>query len=106
MNPARPRGADVRKGLFLLLSVAAAAAVFPRAARANPFDHSAFDALLRAHVVDGMVDYDAFQKAPSFPAYLDALARADLTKLDGKEKLAFWINAYNAYTIQLVNLHK
>jgi len=96
----------VRKVFSLLLSVAAATVVFPRAARANPFDHSAFNALLRAHVVDGMVDYDAFQKAPSFPAYLDALARADLTKLDEKEKLAFWINAYNAYTIQLINSHK
>ena len=94
----------MRRLFLLLLSVAASTAV-PRAAPADPFDHSAFDALLRAHVVDGMVDYDAFRKAPSFPAYLDALARADLTKLDVKEKLAFWINAYNAYTIQLINRH-
>lgn len=91
--------------LFLLMFSVAASTVVPRAAGASPFDHSAFDTLLRAHVADGMVDYDAFQKAPSFPAYLDTLARADLTKLDEKEKLAFWINAYNAYTIQLINSH-
>jgi len=95
----------VRKVFVLLLSVAGSTVAAPTA-RGNPFDHSAFDKLLRAHVVDGMVDYDAFQKAPSFPAYLDALARADVAKLDEKEKLAFWINAYNAYTIQLINSHK
>ncbi len=72
---------------------------------AQTFDHSAFDALLRANVVDGMVDYDAFKKAPSFPVYLDSLSKADITKLDPKELLAFWINTYNAYTIQLINSH-
>jgi hypothetical protein len=74
-------------------------------ARAQTFDHSAFDALLRANVVDGMVDYDAFKKAPTFPTYLDSLSKADITKLDPKELLAFWINTYNAYTIQLINSH-
>ena len=69
------------------------------------FDHSAFDTLLRAHVADGRVDYDAFKAAPSFPGYLDQLARADPAALPERERLAFWINAYNAYTIQLINKH-
>ena len=51
---------------------------------AQTFDHSAFDALLRANVVDGMVDYDAFKKAPSFPVYLDSLSKADVAKLEKK----------------------
>jgi hypothetical protein len=84
--------------------VLAALAASPAAA--DTFDHSAFDALLKKHVVKGMVDYDAFAKAPEFPAYLAALDKADLTKLDEKEKLALWMNAYNAYTIQLINKHK
>lgn len=46
-------------------------------AATGPFDHSAFDALLRQHVVEGLVDYDAFRRAPAFSAYLDRLARAD-----------------------------
>ena len=69
------------------------------------FDHAALDALLRAHVADGRVDYDAFQKQPAFAAYLEALARADPAALSEPERLAFWINAYNAYTIQLINVH-
>lgn len=69
------------------------------------FDHSAFDTLLRKHVENGLVDYDAFARAPELPKYLAALAAADPARLSGKERLAFWINAYNAYTIHLVNAH-
>jgi hypothetical protein len=88
----------MRSALLLALTLAAPAAL------GSSFDHSAFDALLRRHVVDGMVDYDAFQSA-EFRTYLDALDRADPASLDDRERLAFWINVYNAYTIQLVNTH-
>ena len=72
---------------------------------AQTFDHSAFDRLLRTNVVNGMVDYDAFAKSPDFARYLAALAATDPSKLGRDEQLAFWINAYNAYTIQLINSH-
>jgi hypothetical protein len=74
-------------------------------ALAQSFDHSAFDALLRAHVKGGLVDYAAFARAPSFPAYLAALDRAEPARLSAAERLAYWINVYNAYTIALVNKH-
>lgn len=74
-------------------------------AQARPFDHGAFDTLLRAHVRGGMVDYDAFAAAPEFKGYLARLAAHDPATLDRAEQLAFWINAYNAYTIQLINKH-
>jgi hypothetical protein len=80
-------------------------ATWPTAAGAATFDHSAFDALLGRHVAGGWVDYDAFRKDPSFPAYLAALDKADLASLSEPERLAFWINAYNAYTIELINRH-
>ncbi len=70
----------------------------------DEFDHGAFDALLRAHVARGMVDYDAFARSPEFARYLDKLAAADPSRGWSKSaQLAFWINAYNAYTIQLIN---
>ena len=72
---------------------------------AATFDHSAFDVLLRRHVKDGLVDYDGFRNDAAFKAYLQALARADVTSLPEPERLAFWINAYNAYTIELINRH-
>ncbi len=73
--------------------------------RQTRMDHAPFDALLRRHVVDGLVDYDAFARAPEFRRYLDALAVTDPAALPPDERLAFWINAYNAYTIQLINKH-
>jgi hypothetical protein len=82
--------------------VAAALVAVAAPAAAQTFDHSAFDALLRAHVVEGMVDYDAFRAAPTFRSYLAALAATDPRTLPRDEQLAFWINAYNAYTIQLI----
>jgi hypothetical protein len=68
-------------------------------------DHSAFDALLRQHVDEGLVDYDAFARSREFERYLDTLAHADLEGLSEPERLAFWINVYNAYTIRQINAH-
>lgn len=72
---------------------------------AQTFDHSAFDALLKTHVVNGMVNYEGFRSASSFKGYLAALARQDPKALPRAEQLAFWINAYNAYTIQQILSH-
>jgi hypothetical protein len=91
----------------MLAVIAVLCAAAPLAAAGGAaFDHSAFDRLLKAHVTaDGRVDYDAFARAPAFPAYLDRLAGAAPDTLSRDAQLAFWINAYNAYTIQLVNAH-
>jgi hypothetical protein len=74
-------------------------------AAALGFDHSAFGNLLGQFVSAGLVDYDAFERSAEFRAYLDRLDRADPAALPEAERLAFWINAYNAYTIELVNRH-
>jgi hypothetical protein len=75
-------------------------------AAAPAFDHSAFDRLLRRHVTDGLVDYDAFGGSPEFRVYLEALAAAHLEDLPETERLAFWINVYNAWTIEQINAHE
>jgi len=80
-----------------------ASLVLPASALA--FDHARFDELLGRHVLHGAVDYDAFAVSPEFGSYLSALAGFDPTALPGQDRLAFWINAYNAYTIHLVNVH-
>jgi hypothetical protein len=82
----------------------------PRASTSPPVqertvDHAAFDRLLRAHVRDGLVDYDAFARSTEFRDYLARLAAADPATLGRDEQLALWINAYNAYTIQLIVKH-
>src|SRR5437660_6331499 len=74
-------------------------------ARPTSFDHSSFSRLLNLHVKRGMVDYDAFARTSEFSAYLGALGRTDPSALGRDDQLAFWINAYNAYTIQLIIAH-
>ncbi len=92
-----------RLGLGLLLLVQVPAS--PAAVQGKSFDHALFDRELRTHVTDGLVDYDAFGRSSRFARYLAQLAAFDPAALRKDEQLAFWINAYNAYTIQLINAH-
>lgn len=89
------------------VAVLALLAVAPRpaAAQTRVIDHAAFDSLLHRHVRDGMVDYDAMEAAPEFARYLTRLASTDLAGVSERERLAFWINTYNAYTIALIVNH-
>ncbi|MCZ8206366.1 MAG: DUF547 domain-containing protein [Gemmatimonas sp.] len=66
-------------------------------------DHAPFDRLLQQWVVNGAVDYDAFAGSADFARYLDALAAAHPERMAPADQLAYWINVYNAYTIQLIN---
>lgn len=74
-------------------------------AMAGDFDHShaSWDAIVRAHVRDGVVDYSAIQAEGKLDAYLaelDAVESVDGWTRD--QQLAYWINAYNAYTVDLI----
>ena len=86
-------------------SILLLAALLAGPAGAQTFDHAAFDGLLHRHVMRGLVDYDAFAAAPEFRSYLEALGRAPVEQLPPPERLALWLNAYNAYTIQLIVAH-
>ena len=83
-------------------TIAAAFSLVAHSTQAQTVDHSAYDRLLKAHVVNGLVDYDAFKSDPAFAGYLKLLAATNPATLPRNEQLAFWINAYNAYTIQLI----
>ncbi len=71
------------------------------------FDHAPFDALLSKHVdPDGWVDYKALAEDPAaLDAYIVSLADAPFDELGRDEKLAFLINAYNAFTLRLILDH-
>ncbi|MEZ0485925.1 DUF547 domain-containing protein [Fibrella aquatica] len=67
--------------------------------------HAAFDKLLKAHVnASGMVNYKGFQKDKAdLKAYTDMLGKnAPASNWSKDDQLAYWINAYNAFTIQLI----
>lgn len=88
----------------IMVALSALMAV-PMRAQTGRVDHAAFDALLHAHVVEGLVDYPAFARDASFARYLAVLDTVQEKLLDPQERLAFWINVYNAFTIQLVASH-
>ena len=65
--------------------------------------HAPFDKMLSAYVKDGWVSYKEFKKNESkLDEYLAALGRTDPSGLSTNDRLALWINAYNAYTIKLI----
>lgn len=67
----------------------------------NEFSHRTFDELVRAHVVGGVVNYPGIMADDRFQAYLRQLDRMDPNRLRTRQdRLAFWINAYNAFAIK------
>jgi hypothetical protein len=63
--------------------------------------HKPFDEVLMANVSDGWVDYNGIAADRRFAAYVQGLERIDAQKFSTRdERLAFWINAYNALAIQ------
>ena len=76
----------------------------PKAAAVAGPDHGKFDAILRKYVANnGDVNYAGIKSNQAgLNAYLGELESADISTMSRKEKLAYWINVYNAYTIKLI----
>ncbi|NJN69884.1 MAG: DUF547 domain-containing protein [Nitrospira sp.] len=65
------------------------------------FSHKVFHEVVRTHVQDGSVNYPAIQSDERLPIYLKQLDRVDPHSLTTRnERLAYWINAYNAFAIK------
>ncbi len=87
--------------------LATAAGIVMLAASASlaqgPPDHLAYGELLASHVHNGRVDYKGFKADERrLDHYLDLLSQTDPALLDRNEQMAFYINAYNAWTIKLI----
>lgn len=72
-------------------------------------DHRAWTELLRDNVKNGLVDYRALlSRRAELDSYLAGLEATDASYfrgLDDEHRLAFWINAYNAYSVSLILDH-
>ncbi len=72
----------------------------------KPINHAIFDSLLKKYVnEEGYVNYKGFLKdSVQFNSYLDLLSRNHPNEKNWskEERLAYWINAYNAFTIKLI----
>jgi len=71
------------------------------------FDHGAFDTLLRKYVNEnGGVDYAGLQEdREQLRAYIQQIGQADVDSLGRNQKLTLLINAYNAFTLELILDH-
>jgi hypothetical protein len=66
-------------------------------------DHSLYARLLAQYVINGRVDYSGLKKEESLlDDYLKVLETTDTQQLDRSEQFAFYINAYNAWTLKLI----
>jgi hypothetical protein len=72
----------------------------------DPISHQSWDDLLKKHVAsNGEVDYKGFQKDEiKLDAYLKLLSdnAPNESTWSQSDQIAYWINAYNAFTVKLV----
>jgi hypothetical protein len=94
----------------ILLIAARSANVSPSVAPATTFSYADYAVLLKATVDDdGWVDYSAIKAdGRALEGYLNALASLEQSTFqtwNEHKKLAFWINAYNGLTLELIADH-
>ena len=71
----------------------------------DPIDHKEWTALVSRYVdADGLVDYKGFIKdKDKLDAYLKKVSdNAPAKKWSDNEKIAYWLNAYNAFTVKYI----
>lgn len=77
--------------------------LLPGTGLAAGVDNSIYAQLLAKHIKKGRVNYEGFkQDQPLLNQYLSILSRTDPESLTRNHKFAFYINAYNAFTIKLI----
>lgn len=94
---------------FLFVAMTACSSPNPVEGHSDPVDHQLFDELLKQYVKpSGFVDYAGLkgdrQKLKSYLAMLTANPPND-EQWSEEEQLAYWINLYNAFTLDLVLEH-
>lgn len=112
------RSLHARRGILAGLLIGVAAWTSP--ARAEPargdicalFDqeHSAWSALLTRYVREGVVDYAGLKRSglaalDDYLGSLQSVCPGHYDRWTREQQLAFWINAYNAYTVKLILEH-
>lgn len=91
---------------FLILIIPILFFISNSNAQSKKFDHSIFDSLLKNNVdKNGMVDYQAFINNQKFTTYLEEIENTDISGFTEEDKLAFYINSYNATVIKSVISH-
>jgi hypothetical protein len=91
---------------FLLFVILSCQSYSPGMAGTTPPSHQIWDQLVKAHVKpNGMVDYKGFIRDKNkLESYLKLLSdnAPDRKTWSKNQQLAYWINAYNAFTVKLI----
>lgn len=65
--------------------------------------HKQFTQILNDYVVNGLVKYKEMKSDKRLDEYLNQMSRIEPEKILNKnDKLSFWINVYNAFTLKLI----
>ena len=68
-------------------------------------DHPLFTYVFSENVKDAKVNYKSIRSDKRFTQYIDYLKDIDTAAISPNDRLAFWINMYNARTIKVVIDH-
>ena len=98
---------NIRNQFRYILFAVLVAAIIPasKLKAQSPPSHSSWTSILKEYVdSEGMVDYAGIKEDPAeFHKYLDSLSENPPQKSWSRaEKLAYWINVYNAFTVKLI----
>ncbi len=81
-------------------------------ANSAKIDHSTWDSLLKRYVTKGRQDVNLFgygkvsrQDRERLDEYIKSLAALEITAYSRSEQLAYWLNLYNALTVQVILQH-
>jgi uncharacterized protein DUF547 len=89
-----------------LLAACAIAAPAAQESLTEAARRKAFDQILDSYVRDGLVYYRALKAdRGKLDGYLNMVGSASIDKLSREERLAFWLNAYNAVVLRTVIDH-
>lgn len=92
--------------ILCLFSMNSCSSYNPPESKNTAADHKLWDQMLKKYVSDeGWVDYKGWQKdREGLKTYLEILSNnpPDDSLRTAEEQLAYWINAYNAFTIALI----
>ncbi len=65
-------------------------------------DNTLFTQVLRDYVKDGVVNYKSLKNDKRFAGYVELLMKTDPNTISRQNRLAFWINVYNAFVLKVV----
>jgi hypothetical protein len=89
--------------IAVIITLLALGTTWVRAEDSSTVDHTILEGLLAKHVRNGFVDYAGFKADEiKLDQYLSMLERIDPESLTRNEQFAFYINAYNSWTIKLI----